>query len=286
MRIGYACQTLGVPAADYRGCLAKNATPSALTTLIEHNLGSLANAIAYNIRENIRLFRITSDLIPFGSSPVNELPWWSLFAPQLASIGAQIRRSNLRVSLHPGQYTVLNSPRPEVVCRAVADLDYHARILDALALGPEHKIILHVGGVYGDKTAAISRFVDVFLSLDENVRRRLVIENDDRCYTIADVLGLGRQLAAPVVFDNLHHRLNPPGAPLPKLTPRLPKLTTPSGSAHAARPGNLRMARRKSIMRNKIPPVAPDRIQAPSRCGHFWISVRSCPAATWILCLK
>ena len=60
--------------------------------------------------------------------------------------------------MHPGQYTVLNSPNPEVVERAILDLDYHTKLLSSLGGGQENKMILHIGGGYGDKSQAIERF--------------------------------------------------------------------------------------------------------------------------------
>lgn len=210
MNIGYACLTLGVPKTDFRSCVLKNADDERLVELIAHNLNSLENIIEYNIRNEIRLFRISSDLIPFGSSPVNRLPWWDLFDTQLSTVGAKLKEGNIRVSMHPGQYTVLNSPDGGVVERAKADLNYHARVLDSLGTNTENKIILHIGGIYGEKAEALRRFEENYAGVELPVKRRLVIENDDKAYTIADTLELGLKLGIPVVFDNLHHRVNPP----------------------------------------------------------------------------
>lgn len=208
MRIGYACVTVGVPYTGLKSCVMKNACEEKLSSLIAYNLNSLENIIDYNLENGIRLFRISSDLIPFGSSPVNEIPWWEMFAPQLTAIGRKIIAGGMRVSMHPGQYTVLNSPSPEVALRAVEDLVYHARVLDSLGLGSEHKIILHIGGVYNEKEQAAERFAARYAMLEPSIKRRLVIENDDKCYTVCDVLSIGKRLSIPVVFDNLHHRLN------------------------------------------------------------------------------
>ena len=142
-RIGYACITLGEHDIAYRTCRQTNATPDLLMQIIAHNLDALERAIDYNQRNGIRLFRISSDLIPFGSSPVNQLAWWELFAPQLALIGDKIQQAGMRVSMHPGQYTVLNSTSESVVQNAIDDLVYHNRFLDSLGVGPAHKIILH-----------------------------------------------------------------------------------------------------------------------------------------------
>ncbi|MHC1786512.1 MAG: UV DNA damage repair endonuclease UvsE [Christensenellales bacterium] len=208
-RIGYACLALAVPGTDLKKCLIRQADEARLSGLINHNLLSLERMIDYNVAHGIRLFRISSDIIPFASSPVNSLPWWETQREQLERIGRKIQDGGLRVSMHPGQYTVLNSPNRQTAENAVAELLYHARFLDALGVDKRHKIILHVGGVYGDKEAALLRFKERWQGLAEGIKRRLVIENDDRSYHAQDVLGLGEALGIPVVFDNLHHEVNP-----------------------------------------------------------------------------
>lgn len=208
MNIGFACLTVGVQGTKLRSCTMKNASPDLLATLIQSNLAALNNMLDYNINNGIKLFRISSDIIPFGSHPVNTLNWQEKFSFQLAEIGHKALTKGIRLSMHPGQYTVLNSPDEKVVDRAVEDLRYHARFLDALGLGKEHKIVLHIGGIYGDKTAAIKRFINRYLGLDDNVKNRLVIENDDKQYNISDVLEIGLSQGIPVVFDNLHHQVN------------------------------------------------------------------------------
>ncbi len=209
MNIGFACIAIGVPGAGLRTCVKKNATDENLLAIIQANLAALDRIIEYNIKNEIKLFRISSDLIPFGSSEINQLEWWNLFTEQFHLIGKKIVESGMRVSMHPGQYTVINSPKDEVVNRAVEDLFYHARVLDALGVDSTHKIILHIGGVYGDKTTAIARFIENYKMLPEEVKERLVIENDDKSYHIADVLQIGTTLKIPVVYDTLHNQVNP-----------------------------------------------------------------------------
>lgn len=209
MSIGYACLTIGVEHTNQKSCILKNVSAARLTELIAYNLTSLVNIIDYNIKNNILLFRISSDLIPFGSSPANNLSWWNTFNPQLVLIGEKIRNSGMRVSMHPGQYTVLNSPNEEVVKRAIQDLNYHTKVLDSLGVGAEHKIVLHIGGVYNDKAQSIERFLTNYSLLDDLVRKRLVVENDDKSYKINEVLEIGKALNVPVVFDNLHNKINP-----------------------------------------------------------------------------
>lgn len=209
MSIGYACLTIGVQNTKLKTSIAKNINEEKLLELISHNLNSLDNIIDYNIENEIKLFRISSDLIPFGSSPINTIQWEDIFLSKFNKIGEKIRKSGMRVSMHPGQYTVLNSPNMDVVSRAIEDLNYHTKVLDTLGVGSEHKIILHIGGVYDDKDEAIERFINNYFLLGNNVKDRLVIENDDKSYNINDVLKIGKRLKIPVIFDNLHNEINP-----------------------------------------------------------------------------
>ncbi len=208
--IGFACLANGLKHSDYKIIRKANLTDEKVKDIISYNLDSLENIINYNIKNNIKLFRISSDLIPFGSSPVNKINWESIFRDKFKVIADKIKFGNIRVSMHPGQYTVLNSPNDEVVKRAIADLDYHAKILELLETDFSSKLVLHIGGIYGDKDSAIKRFIKNFSRLSDNVRKRLVIENDDRSFNILDVLKIGEQINIPVIFDNLHHEINPP----------------------------------------------------------------------------
>lgn len=132
MRIGYACKCVAVPGTRMSTCIAAKVTGEYLKELIGRNLAALDRIMDYNIANDIKLFRISSDLIPFGSSTLNSLDWTGMFAGQLRTLGEKAANNGIRLSMHPGQYTVINSPDPEVVNRAVADLMYHCRVLDAM----------------------------------------------------------------------------------------------------------------------------------------------------------
>lgn len=208
MNIGYPCITVGLNNTNLKNCILKNATDERLMELINHNLNSLNNIIDFNIENNIKLFRLSSDLIPFASSPKTFFQWQDHFSDKLFEIGKKARENNLRLSMHPGQYTVLNSPNKGIVTRAIEDLQYHCDILDIMGMNSKNKIVLHIGGVYGDKNKSINEFIKNYHCLNESIKNRLVLENDDRSYNIEDVLYISSKTNAPVVFDNLHNYLN------------------------------------------------------------------------------
>ena len=195
LRLGYACVNTDLASAGRTVRLA-NATPDRLRELISGNLDALAAILRWNAKHGIDVFRVTSDLIPFASHPVNELAWWDEFESRLAEVGAL----GGRLSTHPGQYTVLSSSRPEVVAASVAELEYHARLLEALGGDSSHKIVLHVGHP--------ERFERGFEQLSDRARSRLVVENDERL-PLAEVLPLAERIGAPVVFDVFHNELAP-----------------------------------------------------------------------------
>lgn len=207
-RIGYACINTSINATTNRTCRLKNCTDDKLRELISANLQGLKEIILWNISKNIYLYRISSSIIPFASHESNTIKWWEENSAILLEIGNLIKSNHMRVSMHPGQYVNINSNDYDVIDKSVKELDWHAKFLDTLGLDYTHRLILHVGGVYGDKNASMVRFVKQFGKLSTNLQSRLSIENDDKSYTIWDVLEVCERLNIPVVFDNLHHSIN------------------------------------------------------------------------------
>ena len=107
MKIGYACICVGEPSVNMRTCIMKFATEARLCEIMEHNLRSLKNILIYNEQHHIQMFRISSDLIPFGSSPINQIDWQVRYRALFQDLGRYIKAHGQRVSMHPGQYTCL-----------------------------------------------------------------------------------------------------------------------------------------------------------------------------------
>lgn len=205
MRVGYACVNTQLPSPARTTRLA-NATPERLRELTAANLDALEAILQWNEEQGIQVFRLTSNLVPFASHMANDLPWWDEFEVRLAAIGRLMKQMEARVSTHPAQYIVLSSERADVVSAAVAELEYHARLLRAFRLDASHKIVLHMSGRPVDAT--VVRFKEGFARLSADARSRLVIENDER-WTLAKVLAACEPLGVPVVFDAFHHELAP-----------------------------------------------------------------------------
>jgi UV DNA damage endonuclease len=183
-----------------------NVTHERLRELIAANLDAQEEILRWNAAHGIEVFRLTSNLIPLASHPANDLPWRDEFAGRLAELGGFALAAGMRLSTHPGQYTVLSSAQPHVVEAAVAELDYHAELLEALGLDESHKIVLHVGSGAAEPARAAQRFAAGFERLSPGAHARLVLENDER-WPLDAVLELAAPLGLPVVFDAFHHEL-------------------------------------------------------------------------------
>ena len=205
MKIGYACIPLKIPNRTNRSFSIKNYNETLLTEKINSNLDDLLKILKYNISNDIYLFRIASDIIPFGSHPINNFNWSYEFKDKLKIIGNFIKKNNIRVSMHPGQYTVINSNNSDTVKKSIKDLEYHTKFLDSFDLDNKHKIILHIGGIYNDKPTAINNFINTYNSLPLNIKNRLVIENDEKNYSIDDLIYISEKCSIPIVYDNLHN---------------------------------------------------------------------------------
>ena len=161
-------------------------------------------------RRDLRMFRLSSSTVPYGTHPdLPELDYRRQIEScrdELARIGAKARDYGIRLSTHPGQYTVLNAPDEEVARKAALDLEQDSALLDALGAGPEAAVIVHVGGAYGDRPAARERFVRRFEALSERARERVAVEHDETSFDLADVLWIAGRTGGRVVFDMHHHR--------------------------------------------------------------------------------
>jgi len=185
-----------------------------LIQTVENNLDCTLEMVRFNARHHILFFRITSDLVPFASHPVCRFDWQGFFGDQFGEIGDFIKAHRIRISMHPDQFTLINSIDTGVFERSLKELRYHTQVLDLMGLDSSAKIQIHVGGMYGDKERSIGRFIGRFAGIDERIKRRLVVENDDRFYTVEDCLRIYAETGMPVLFDAFHHQANNTGNPI------------------------------------------------------------------------
>ena len=207
MRLGFAVKVLGgggLPSHDAR----RWQSGPHLRTSLEY----LRAVLLYLDEADIRMYRMATALAPYASHP--DLPQFhnqvEECAGELAEIGELVRSLEIRLSTHPGQYTVLNSEDPAIRRVAAWELEVQGALFEAMGLGPEAVVVLHGGGMVGGPEAAADRFMVGLETLSERARSRLVLENDDRSFGIVSVLELAARAGVRVVFDPHHHLCHDP----------------------------------------------------------------------------
>ncbi|TKI56141.1 UV DNA damage repair endonuclease UvsE [Brevibacillus antibioticus] len=229
IRMGYACisvKTKNNPNKKTTVAQVNKLDPQArlkkLRQVMQVNFFNLMDLLAYNVENHIFLYRLPSEFVPLATHSVAaEWDWAKEFAWDFQKAGNYIRKHGIRLTAHPGHYSILNSDKPSVLESTIADFSYHAKVFDLLGLDDNSVLVTHVGGVYEDKASSLDRFASHFELLPENVKRRLVVENDDISFTMREVLELCERIGVPMVLDIHHHNCHSDGEDWTEYLPRI-----------------------------------------------------------------
>ena len=201
LRLGFPVKVMGNPELKSNDTRRWQKNPH-LKTSLEY----LDAILDYLAKHDIRMYRMSSDLAPYATHP--DMPQFHGMVAEsdaeLRAIGAKAKKLDIRLSFHPSQYVLLNSPDPALTKKSIWDLASQAEMLDRMELGPEAVLVTHVGGTYGDTEASRARWAETWPTLPEHVRRRLVLENDDLRFGAADVLWVHERTGVRLIFDYQH----------------------------------------------------------------------------------
>lgn len=187
-----------------RSCIRKNFTVEKAKTLAIQNVKDIVKLIEWNRDNNIRCLRLSSDIFPRFTDPEVEKYTIDFARDELKKAGDLSNKLGHRIVMHPGQYNQVGAQSEEVFKSTVEDLSHHADILDAMGIDDNGVIIVHGGGVYGNKKETIKRWIKQYKTLPDKVKKRLVLENCERQYTTRDCLNISKKCGIPVVLD-FHH---------------------------------------------------------------------------------
>ena len=224
MNLGYACINTELNSRKGDDRITTNRTMIKRTfqekgleytsELVLQNVTDLYSIIEWNEQNNIKFFRLSSEMFPWASEYYQD---WGKF-PNIEEITNILRdcghlatKYGHRLTSHPGPFNVLVSPNESVVQNTITDLTIHADIFDFMGLSrtPYNKLNIHCNGVYGDKESALDRFCKNFERLPMSVQSRLTVENDDKAtmYSVKELYdGIYKRIGIPIVFDYHHHR--------------------------------------------------------------------------------
>jgi len=171
---------------------------------ILQNLDDLYKMLQWNEANGIRVFRLSSEMFQHKNNKRVQDYSYDFAIPMLQKIGAYAREKGHRLTFHPGQFNNLGSNRESVIQQTLLDLEYHADVLDLMGMGPDSVMVIHGGGMYGDKPGTMKRWIANYNKLPDKIKRRLVLENCEKCYSIRDCLKMSFKCGVPVVLDTHH----------------------------------------------------------------------------------
>lgn len=244
LRLGLCCQFAEVP-IKFRTTTAaamvrqeRAVQLERLADLCRSNAQALLATLDYCATNGIVAFRVSSQILPVKTHPVvgyaiDELPGSAGIVEQFRACGRFAHEHDLRLSFHPDQFVVLNSPNPATVAASLAEMDYQAEVAEWLGAD---SLNLHGGGAYGDKDTALARLRQVVDGLPAPIRTRLTFENDDKTFTVSDLLPVCHDLQVPLVFDVHHHRCLPDGLSIGEATERARATWTREPHFHLSSP--------------------------------------------------
>lgn len=224
LNLGYACINMFLsetqkisPARTCRKITLKEKGLPHIAFLFEENIRNLRKILEWNNQNGFTLYRMSSDIAPWCTEySLSDLPNWNKIKKLLRSIGSYAKKTNQRLSFHPGAFTVLAGKNPKTLKNSLHSLESHGQIMDAMGLPRSRyaKINIHLGGAYGDKDSAIARFIENYKKLSPAVTTRLTLENDDRTslYSTKELFEkVWPHTKTPIVFDYHHHDIHPDG---------------------------------------------------------------------------
>lgn len=251
VRFGYVAMSTVIPNASpsktmtlktFQSLADRAAAIRRLESIAAQNLHNTLRLLRHNAASDIHIYRFSSKLIPLATHEL--LADWNPYdalRESFTAVGNFVKEHDLRVSFHPDHFTVLSTPRPEVLQASLRDLEHHVAMLDAMGLDGRAKNNIHVGGAYGDKPSAGERFRMNVEALPEHIKQRLTFENDDKTFNALETLELCEATRIPMVLDIHHQWVNNEGESASELWPRILKTWT-SEYAQAGSPTNSTLA--------------------------------------------
>lgn len=180
-----------------------------LERIAQSNLANCLRLLKHNEAHDIRFFRLSSRLVPLATHEA--LKDWNYIEPikkDLEQLGQYAQEKNMRIDFHPDHFALLNSPREEVLRQTLDTLKHHYYLLKGMSIEPTHRCVLHVGGLYKNKEEALERFIQNWSGVPYPIQKMIMLENDDKSFTLQDTLYLSEKLGIPLVFDYHHHLAN------------------------------------------------------------------------------
>lgn len=229
LRLGYACINTSVDYTCNRGVKMNTITKLGhddgikyIKSLVKQNLKDLLDILKWNQANGIKVFRITSELFPqIGNITFRDsFPKSSYFkgnisfaSKLLKEIGEYATKHGMRLTFHSSPYMQLATPNNPVWLNTLFDLSIYSKLQKLMNLKTPC-LIMHGGGIYGDKISTTKKWIERYNNLPTDIKKLIMLENDEYLYDINDVMAMNQICNVPICFDMFHNLASLIPAPL------------------------------------------------------------------------
>ena len=261
----------------------RDAAEQRLYELMQHNIESLRLLVSKvaEFPEPLRMVRLGSDVLNMYTEP-NFRDFWqrsdvvAYCEKHFRTVGDIARLNNVRVSFHPGQYTVLASENPEIVERSIEDFEYHATMARYMGFGKkplDFKINIHLSGKRG-----IAGFYEAYNRLSMEARNTITIENDEFQAGLDEILPLRDKVG--IVLD-LHHHWISTGEYIESSDPRIQMIIESWCRDGITRRPVLHLSQSSELFLKDHPKNQRPDLRTLLESGHKKTKLRAHSAAMW-----
>ena len=193
-----------------------------LTERIKLNFKNFKKVLKYNYNNKIKFYRMTHTMFPLLTHPNVNIDYKEVFEDDFKILKETISKYNIRIDTHPDEFCLLTSEKISVTLNSMEILKFHLEIFKLL--GINGKCVLHLGSSKPTKEEALNRFKINYNKLPNELKSLIILENDDKTYTVTDTLTLCEELNIPMVLDYHHFICNHlKNERIDKLLPRIIK---------------------------------------------------------------
>ena len=203
MSLGFACKVAGAPIKTSDMRRPQNQPH------LKHSCRMMMEVLDYMHKHDLAMYRMPSEFCPYPTHPdYPELAWKGQFkqaSSKINELRERLKAYPVRLSFHPSQFILLSSPDNKITRKSIMELRWQAEMLDQLECGPEARVLLHLGGVYGEREKTKARIIKNINKLPVAIKDRFALENDDVSWGAADTLEVCQATDTPMIFDFHHH---------------------------------------------------------------------------------
>ena len=215
IRLGYACITNALDETSSSALTfshfkklennKKGSGYNKLNEVIISNFKSLKNILIYNIKNNVSVYRLSSNIIPLLNHPDVFIDL-NKYKEYFLNIGKIINENGIRADIHIDPFYVLNSVSDNVVKSTINICKIYHNMFKLMNI--KSNLVLHVGGKTISKSDGIKRFINNFKLLDKEIQKIIMIENDDKIYNIIDCINISKFINCKICLDYHHFKCN------------------------------------------------------------------------------